>query len=229
MTAKPQKHPNGEAPVIIQPPGAHNASVIWLHGLGADGHDFESIVPELGLPAGHGIRFIFPHARHRPITINGGMVMRGWYDVAVPDLTQREDEAGFRHSAAIIEQFIAGERTAGIAAARIILAGFSQGGAVVLFTGLRHAESLGGIMALSTYLPMPSRLPIEAHTANQRTPLFMAHGLYDPLIPVFQGEHSAELLRAHGYDVTWRTYAMPHSVCAEEVRDLAAWLKTKLQ
>lgn len=229
MTAESQKHHNGEPPLVIEPPGAHNASVIWLHGLGADGHDFESIVPELGLPEAHGIRFIFPHAPQRPITINGGMVMRGWYDVATPDLTRGEDEAGLRDSAAIVEEFIAGERAAGITASRIVLAGFSQGGAIALFAGLRHPEPLSGIMALSAYLPMPNRLQIEAHAANRQTPIFMAHGLYDPLIPVFQGEHSAGLLRAQGYHVTWRTYKMPHSVCLDEVRDLAAWLKLQLQ
>ena len=135
----------------------------------------------------------------------------------------------WRDSCAIIEEFIAIERDAGIAADRIVLAGFSQGGAVALFTGLRHSESLGGIMALSTYLPMPNRLQFEAHAANRQTPIFMAHGLYDPLIPVFQGEHSAGLLRGHGYGVRWHTYAMPHGVCAEEVHDLALWLKTILK
>jgi phospholipase/carboxylesterase len=214
---------------LIEPPGKHDASVIWLHGLGADGHDFEGIVPELGLPRTHGIRFIFPHAPHRPITINGGMVMRGWYDVAGPDLTEREDEAGIRDSSAIVEEFIARERAAGVSAGRIVLAGFSQGGAISLFAGLRHPERLAGIMALSTYLPLPDTLPAEAHGAARQTPIFMAHGLYDPLIPVLHGQHSAEQLRARGYSVTWRTYAMPHSVCAEEIRDLAAWLKAELR
>ncbi|HTT08716.1 MAG TPA: alpha/beta fold hydrolase [Gammaproteobacteria bacterium] len=229
MTAKPGNYRAGEAPVVIEPPGRHDASVIWLHGLGADGHDFEGIVPELGLPRHHGIRFTFPHAPKRPITINGGMVMRGWYDIAAPDLTLREDEAGLRDAAAIVEEFIATERAAGVAADRIVLAGFSQGGAVALFTGLRHFERLAGIMALSTYLPLPGSLSAEAHDANRQTPIFMGHGLYDPLIPVFHGRHSAELLRAGGHDVTWRTYAMPHSVCAEEVRELALWLKAELR
>lgn len=214
--------------VVLEPPGTVNASVIWLHGLGADGHDFEPIVPELGLPADHGIRFVFPHAPVRPITINHGMRMRGWYDVAANDLTVREDEQGIRDSARLVEGVLAAERDKGLASERIVLAGFSQGGAVALHTGLRHSERLAGIIALSTYLPLPEALE-EAHRANAATPIFMAHGTHDPIIPIQHGERSAALLTERGYAVEWKTYPMPHSVSADEISDIADWLQQRLQ
>lgn len=215
-------------PVIVEGAGAVTASVIWLHGLGADGHDFEPIVAELDLPSDHGIRFVFPHAPVRPITINRGMAMRGWYDVAENDLTRREDEAGIRDSARILSGHIAAQRALGIDNRRIVLAGFSQGGAVALFAGLRHHEPLAGIMALSTYLPLPLTLPAEASPANASVPIFMAHGSFDPIIPAHQGDASAKLLMASGYKVDWRSYPMPHSVCEEEIADVSRWLRQRL-
>lgn len=215
-------------PVIVEGAGEATASVIWLHGLGADGHDFEPMVAELDLPSNHGIRFVFPHAPVRPITINRGMAMRGWYDVAENDLTRREDEAGIRDSARVLSEHIAGQGALGIDSRRIVVAGFSQGGAVALFAGLRHHEPLGGILALSTYLPLPMTLPAEASPANGSVPIFMAHGSFDPIIPAHQGEASARLLKASGYRVEWRSYPMPHSVCEEEVADISRWLRQRL-
>jgi phospholipase/carboxylesterase len=216
-------------PIIIEPDtGPADAAVIWLHGLGADGHDFEPIVPELGLPRGHRIRFVFPNAPVRPITINRGMAMRGWYDVAENDLTRREDEDGIRDSARIVAELIGEERRRGIDSRRILLAGFSQGGAIALFAGLRHPEPLAGIMALSTYLPLPATLPAEASSENAGIDIFMGHGDYDPIIPIQQGQHAAHEMKRRGYRVQWAAYTMPHSVCAEEVRDIATWLRERL-
>jgi phospholipase/carboxylesterase len=215
-------------PIIVEPATPATAAVIWLHGLGADGHDFEPVVPELDLPRGHGIRFVFPNAPVRPVTINHGMAMRGWYDVADNDLTRREDEAGVRDSARMIDVLIGEQRSLGIASERIVIAGFSQGGAIALFCGTRCAEQLAGIMALSTYLPLPKTLAAEASRANAGASIFMGHGNFDPIIPVQQGQHSAhELLRA-GYKVLWKTYSMPHSVCEEEIRDISTWLQQRL-
>jgi len=208
-----------------QPPGA---TVIVLHGLGADGNDFVPIVGELGLPKDKGIRFIFPHAPMRPVTINGGAVMRAWYDIVGNDLTNRGDEHGIRDSQARIEQLIAREKARGIAASRLVLAGFSQGGVIALQTGLRHPERLAGIMALSTYLALPQRLAAEAHSANRDVPIFMAHGTSDPMIRLAWAESSRHTLQADGYAVDWHTYPMPHSVCIEEVRDMGVWLRRVL-
>lgn len=215
-------------PVTVQGAGEATAAVVWLHGLGADGHDFEPIVAELDLPPGHGIRFVFPHAPVRPITINRGMAMRGWYDVAANDLTRLEDEAGIRDSARILNEHVADQRARGIDNRRIVVAGFSQGGAIALFAGLRHHEPLAGIMALSTYLPLPMTLAAEANPANADIPIFMAHGSFDPIIPAHQGDASAKLLEGAGYKVEWRSYPMPHSVCEEEVADISRWLRQRL-
>lgn len=214
--------------VILEPPGQHTASIIWLHGLGADGYDFEPVVPALRLPAGHGIRFIFPHAPERPVTINGGMVMRAWYDVRMVDLRKHEDQAGIESSSQILEQFISVEKQAGIPAGRIILAGFSQGGVIALHTGLRYPESLAGIMALSTYLALPETLSREVSTANRQTAIFMAHGTQDPVIPIQQGRHSAEQLIAAGYHVDWHEYPMQHAVSLEEITAISHWIQTHL-
>ncbi len=214
--------------VIISPPGTHIGSVIWLHGLGADGYDFEPIVPELRLPAGHGVKFIFPHAPRRPVTINGGMVMRAWYDVQDVNLRRHEDEPGIKNSAARVQQYIENEIGAGIPSERIVLAGFSQGGAIALYCALRLGRRLAGVLALSAYLPLPHRLQSEAATENRNTRIMMAHGSEDPIIPVIQGKDSREQLEAAGYTVTWTEYAMPHAVCPEEIRDIAIWLKSKL-
>jgi len=201
------------------------AAVIWLHGLGADGHDFEPIVPELGMPAALGVRFVFPHAPMQPVAINGGAVMRAWYDVTGDG---RQDAAGIRASQARVEALIARERARGIPARSIVLAGFSQGGAIALQTGLRHPERLAGILALSTYLPLPETLEQEASQANRDVPIFMAHGTQDPVIPLSWAMRSRDRLKALGYAVEWHEYPMPHSVCAEEIADISRWLRTVL-
>lgn len=201
-----------------------DAAVIWMHGLGADGNDFVPIVGELELPEDLGIRFIFPHAPMRPVTINGGMVMRAWYDIVGSDLTNRGDEAGIRDSQRRIEQLIAREKARGIAASRLVLAGFSQGGVIALQAGLRHPERLAGIMALSTYLALPQALVAEADPANSDVPIFMAHGTADPMIRLDWADASRRALEAQGYAIEWHTYPMQHSVCIEEVGDLDAWL-----
>jgi phospholipase/carboxylesterase len=198
-------------------------SIIWLHGLGADGHDFEAIVPELDLPA-IPIRFVFPHAPMQPVTINAGMVMRAWYDVSDAAI-RREDGAGVRASQARLEALIAREKERGTSADRLLLAGFSQGGAIALHTGLRHCERLAGIMALSCYLPVAGTLAAEAHAANRGVPVFMAHGTQDPVVALSRALESRELLGREGYAVEWHEYPMPHSVCAEEIRDISTWLR----
>lgn len=204
------------------------ATVIWMHGLGADGHDFEPIVPELGLPADLGIRFVFPHAPMRPVTINHGMVMRAWYDVRDDGGTRREDEPGIRESQARIEALLAREAARGVPAARTVLAGFSQGGAMALHTGLRLREPLAGIIALSCFLPLADRLADERSAAAAGVPIFMAHGVHDAVIPLARARRSRDVLLGLGYRVEWREYAMPHAVCAEEVADIAAWLRRAL-
>jgi len=210
--------------VEVEPRGPADAAVVLLHGLGADGHDFESLVPDLRLPAAPSVRWVFPHAPLRPVTLNGGMRMRAWYDILALDRKAAEDEAGVRQSAEDVRALVRRERERGIAADRIVLAGFSQGGAMALFTALREPERLGGVLALSTYLPLAGMLEAEAHPANAAVPVFMAHGTFDPVVPLFLGEGSRDFLRARGYEVEWRTYPMPHSVCAEEVGDLREWL-----
>lgn len=203
-----------------------DASIIWLHGLGADGYDFAPIVEEMRLPGA--IRFVFPHAPQRPVTINGGYVMRAWYDVIARDLAAVQDENGIRSSAQLVEELIAVENSRGIAASRILLAGFSQGGAIALHTGLRHGEPLAGILALSTYLPLHQTLASERSAANSHTPVFMAHGDYDDVIPPVAGQASATLLQTLGQPVEFRKYPMPHSVCAEEIADIRAFIMARL-
>jgi phospholipase/carboxylesterase len=198
------------------------ASIIWLHGLGADGNDFAPIVPEIRLPR-LAMRFVFPHAPVQPVTINGGMRMRAWYDIT-DGANRREDERGVRASQVLIETLIGREKERGTAARRLVLAGFSQGGAIALQTGLRHPERIAGIMALSTYVPVAEELSAEASPANRDVPIFMAHGSYDPVIPLARAEQSRKLLESLGYPVEWREYGMPHSVCPEELADVGAWL-----
>jgi phospholipase/carboxylesterase len=200
-----------------------DAAVIWLHGLGADGRDFEAVVPELRLPARLAVRFVFPHAPVRPVTINQGMRMRAWYDI-VQLGGGGEDEAGIRASQQQLEELIAREGSRGIAPQRVVLAGFSQGGAIALQTALRFAERLAGTLALSTYLPLAAKLADERSAANQEAPIFMAHGTHDPMIPIDRAERSRDALQELGYRVEWREYAMPHSVCAQEISDISAWL-----
>nr|MDP2192863.1 carboxylesterase [Rhodoferax sp.] len=200
------------------------AAVIWLHGLGADGNDFAAIVPELDLRSCQPIRFVFPHAPSIPVTVNGGYVMPAWYDIRGANLVQGEDDAGIRHSARALEALIAHEVGRGIPAQRIVLAGFSQGCAMVLHTGLRHRKRLAGIMALSGYLPLADTLAVERHPANAHTPIFMAHGSQDPVVVPARGESSRDLLAALGYPVQWHSYPMPHSVHPREVADLSLFL-----
>ncbi len=214
--------------VVLAPATAATASVIWLHGLGADGNDFVPIVPELRLPASLALRFVFPHAPVRAVTINNGMRMRAWYDIL--DLTPGgpQDEAGIRDSAAILGRLIERERQDGIAANRIVVAGFSQGGAIALHAALRHAERLAGVMALSTYLPLRSTLAAEANPANRDLPILMCHGQFDAVLPQKLGSSSRDLLIAEGYAVEWKEYPMQHQVCMEEVQDISAWLQARL-
>jgi phospholipase/carboxylesterase len=202
-------------------------SVIWLHGLGADGRDFVPIVSELDLPAAP-IRFVFPHAPVQAVTINNGMRMRAWYDIVADDLARREDERGVRASQGLVEALIARERERGIRPERIVLAGFSQGGAISLQTGLRHPERLAGIMALSTYVPIAATLEAERNRANADVPIFMGHGSQDPIIPLAHARRSKELLERLGYPVEWHEYVMPHSVSPHEIRDIGAWLRRAL-
>jgi phospholipase/carboxylesterase len=199
-------------------------AVVWMHGLGADGHDFEPIVPELGLPARPAIRFVFPHAPLRPVTINQGHVMRAWYDIRALAGVRREDEAGVRQSARQIEALVDRERQRGIVPRRLVLAGFSQGGAMALHVALRYPERLAGILALSCFLPLASTLATEASAANRDVPIFWAHGLHDPMIPLALAEQGREQVAALGYRIEWHQYPMPHSVCAEEIADVARWL-----
>lgn len=199
-------------------------AVIWLHGLGADGHDFEPIVPQLVRPEWPALRFVFPHARVRPITLNNGLPMRAWYDIAGFDLAQRQDETGIRASMVDLQALIAREVERGVPVANIVLAGFSQGGAVALAAGLRHPHKLAAIVALSTYLPVAERTAHERHVANAATPIFMAHGTFDPVVPQVLGERSRDQLRAWGFAVDWHSYPMAHQVCPLEIADLADFL-----
>ncbi|MBI4005397.1 MAG: carboxylesterase [Gammaproteobacteria bacterium] len=214
--------------VIIEPRSTHKASVIWLHGLGADGHDFEPVVPELHLPDVLGIRFIFPHAPVRPVTINAGISMRAWYDVRQPDLSKQEDAESIDDSARIVNSYIKEELACGISADKIVIAGFSQGGAIILFSGLRYPERLAGLLALSAYLPLPDRLADEAHAENAEVPVMMLHGIFDPVIPIYLGKRSCDFLQQAGYPVEWRTYPMQHAVCPQEIRDISLWLQKRL-
>ncbi len=208
------------------------ASVIWLHGLGADGNDFVPVVNELDLTGAPPVRFVFPHAPMRAVTINNGHVMRAWYDVSFGDLegkSRRPDGVGIHESQEQINALIEREAKRGITTEKIVLAGFSQGGAIALQTGLRYPQKLAGIMALSTYLPLPDALPIEAAAANKPTPLFMAHGVYDPVVPLVMGAGSMTLLTGLGYTVERKQYPMQHSVCAEEIEDIGEWLRKVLK
>ena len=199
-------------------------TVIWLHGLGADGNDFVPVVKELKLPP-LGIRFVFPHAPMRPVTINGGFVMRAWYDIAYQELAFKEDERGLRESQKLIEELIVRENTRGIPSSRIVLAGFSQGGVLALQTGLRQSKLLAGLMALSSYLPMSPIIEVERNAASNSVPIFMGHGITDNIVPLALGKMSRDTLIKLGYEVDWHQYTMPHSVCPEELADIGVWLK----
>jgi phospholipase/carboxylesterase len=203
-------------------------AIIWLHGLGADGNDFAPIVPELVDPVWPPLRFVFPHAPMRPITINGGMTMRAWYDISGMEIAQRQDEKGIRESIVQLGDLIERERSRGIAAENILLAGFSQGGAIVLAGGIRYAHKLGGIIALSTYLPIAEKTDGEMSEANKQVPIFMAHGMLDPVVSHALGEMSRQYLLQRGYAIDWNAYPMAHQVCMEEIAELQRWIGAHL-
>jgi len=203
-------------------------AVIWLHGLGADGNDFVPILPQLVRREWPPLRFVFPHAPIRPITVNGGMPMRAWYDIGGFDLSQKQDEPGIRASIAEVEKLIAREVERGVAASNVVLAGFSQGGAIALAAGLRHAQTLAAVVALSTYLPIAEATAGERGAANAATPIFMAHGAFDPVVQQYLGERSRDRLREWGYNVDWHSYPMAHQVCPPEIADLADFLESRL-
>ncbi len=215
--------------VEIEPDGPAKHTVIWLHGLGADGHDFPPIVPELGVRGEHAVRWIFPHAPAIPVTVNGGMVMPAWYDIRGIDFDLRQDEEGIQASSRRVECLIAHENERGVPTNRICLAGFSQGGAIALFTALRHPEKLLGIVALSTYLVLEETIRSERHDANRDTPIFQAHGTHDPMVTVDRGRRSHEALVDMGYGTEWHDYPMVHQVCAEEIEALGRWFETRFR
>jgi phospholipase/carboxylesterase len=213
--------------IRIEPRSQARGSVVWLHGLGADGNDFVPIVPELNLPDELGARFIFPHAPVRPVTLNAGMPMRAWFDITGLDSGSRQDTEGLEQARQAVERLIAAETADGIAPGRIVMAGFSQGGALALYTGLHHGQKLAGIMGLSTWLMAREDLTCAA-PANRDTPVFMAHGEQDPTLPFEFGGTSRDALRAAGYQVEWRDYPMGHEVCLEEIREIGRWLNQVL-
>jgi phospholipase/carboxylesterase len=215
--------------IEIETGSAPSATVVWLHGLGADGNDFVPVVKELRLPSQFRVRFVFPHAPMMPVTINNGYVMRAWYDVTSDGLDRRPDARGIVASQTAIEALLAREKARGIASDRIVLAGFSQGGAITLQAGLRHGESLAGLMVLSSYLPLPETLAAEAAPANAQTPIFMAHGTDDPVINIELARRSRALLAEQGYRMEWHEYPMPHSVCLEEIGEISRWLQQVLK
>ena len=210
--------------LVHEPREPATASIIVLHGLGADGNDFVPIAGELDLAAVGPVRFVFPHAPIMPVTINNGYRMRAWYDILGTDLVRREDEAGLRRSQAAVAALIDHEREAGIPAGRIVLMGFSQGCAMTLLTGLRYPHRLAGLAGLSGYLPLIDMLDAEAAPANRDVPIFLAHGTQDPVVPIARGAASRDRLQAAGYPVEWHSYPMPHSVCPDEIADLNDWL-----
>ena len=214
--------------VEINPPGRARACIIWLHGLGADGHDFEPLIPQLDIVEQLGVHVVLPHAPHRPVTINGGMEMPAWYDILAADFQRGQDSTGIRESEQQLRDLIQREVDSGIPAERIVLAGFSQGGAIVLHTGLRYPQPLAGILALSTYVPLADTLATEAAAANSQVPILMAHGMQDPVVPVKLALQSRDLLEQLGYKVSWHSYPMPHAVCPEEISDVRDWLLQRL-
>ncbi|MFG6416354.1 alpha/beta hydrolase [Roseateles sp. DC23W] len=213
---------------VIETAPNPRTTIIVLHGLGADGHDFVPICGELDLAAIGPVRYVFPHAPQRPVTINNGYVMRAWYDILVTDLVRREDEAGLRESQRQIAELIDAERASGVPANRIVLMGFSQGCAMTLMTALRYPHRLGGAVGLSGYVPLAATTAAERTDANADLPIFLAHGTQDPIVAPARGTAARDALRALGHDVEWHDYPMPHSVCAEEIADLNAWLLKQL-
>ena len=201
------------------------ASIIWLHGLGADGYDFESVVPELQRPHWPGLRFVFPHAPVRPVTVNAGFRMRAWYDILGTELLQMQDEEGIDASVKRVQDLVLREQAFGIPADRIVLAGFSQGGAIAIAAGLTCPQRLAGIMALSTYVPIAHRLMATPLPMQRGLPVLVAHGVFDPVVPHALGMTAVSLLEASGHPVSWRSYSMGHSLCGEEINDIADWLE----
>lgn len=214
--------------VEINPSQTPTATVIWLHGLGDSGHGFAPIVPELQLPDSMSVRFVFPHAPERPVTINNGMRMRAWYDIKSFDFNSRADVEGVKDSAERVEKLIEAEITRGVPANRIILAGFSQGGVIALHLGTRFGTQLAGILALSTYMSEPGTLASQAHEANKSTSIMMAHGEHDEVVPIFMGNAAYQTLKENGYDASWHTYNMQHNVCMPELKDIASWMQKVL-
>jgi phospholipase/carboxylesterase len=214
--------------IVLEPATTADAAVVWLHGLGADGYDFVPIVEELRLPPSMAVRFIFPHARARPVTINNGFVMRAWYDITGMGPDRKEDDAGIRESATVVNGYVQQENARGVESKRIVIAGFSQGGAIALQAALRYPERLGGVMALSTYLPLRDSVAAEVSPANRDVPILMCHGLRDGMVPATLGKASRDLLVSLGYQVEWQSYPMEHSVCMEEVLDISKWLQARL-
>lgn len=217
-----------DEPIEIETAPSPRASVIVLHGLGADGTDFVPVADEMDLGSAGPVRWVFPHAPMRPVTVNGGYVMRAWYDIAGPDLARREDEAGLRASREAVEALIARERARGVPASRIVLMGFSQGCAMALMTGLRHADALAGIVGLSGYLPLAATTAAERSDASRSVPVFLAHGTRDPVVPIGRALASRDALLALGQPVAWHDYPIEHTVSVEELRDLERWLLGRL-
>ena len=226
-----EKNPTVEPlEVVEKTTGEHpSASVIWLHGLGADGHDFEPIVPDLKLPGGPDVRFIFPHAPVRPVTINAGYPMRAWYDIRSIDRSAPQDSEGFQSSVDAVTGLIQNEESRGIAAEKIVVAGFSQGGGIAITAALRYPRPLAGVMGLSTWVPRIDSLEAECDSANASTPLFLAHGSMDPMVPEAHGRDSADKLEKMGYSVIWHSYPMLHAVCPEEIIDMREWMSDRLR
>jgi len=217
-----------EREVTLSPQSPAAATVIWLHGLGADGWDFVPVVSELGLPDDLPVRFIFPHAPVRPVTVNAGYEMRAWYDIISFTPEGRADAAGLAEASQRVMDYVRAESEAGVPASRVVLAGFSQGGAVALFAGLRHPERLAGILALSTYLPFPEKLAADKSAANAQVPILMCHGREDPMVKLWMGSESRDLLGSQGYGVEWHDYPMQHEICIEELADVSRWLRARL-
>lgn len=211
--------------VELGPPGTPDATVVWLHGLGADGHDFPPVVPMLGLPEDHGVRFVFPHAPRIPVTVNGGMLMPAWYDILGMDFDRRVDEAGLLRSVEQVQALLEREVERGIPSERLVLAGFSQGGAIALYLGLRSPTPLAGIMALSTYLACDGELEAQRTQAGATTPVFQAHGTQDPMVPFALGQAARDRLLGLGQPLEWHDYPMGHEICPEEIAAAGVWLR----
>lgn len=214
--------------IVLEPQVTATAAVIWLHGLGDSGAGFAPIVAELGLPENHSIRFIFPHALEQAVTINQGEIMRSWYDIKSADLHDRADMAGILESELLVQTLIQEQIDSGIVASKIVLAGFSQGGVVSLFTALRYPQKIAGILALSCYLPTTDNLPEHCHDANKNTPILQHHGEEDAVVPILTAKMAQKLLKANGYQAQWKTYAMEHTVSAEQIIDISVWLQIRL-